>query len=131
MGYSLEKLLAQGLQVCGEVPAESKAPPRRKPGTMNKLEAEYSNHLATMLLAGEIQNWWFEGVGFRIGHRCFWHPDFLVKTKEGFFEIHDTKGFVRDDALVKAKAVAAKFGIPVFHVKLVKKKWNIRRIDGR
>lgn len=128
MGYSLKKLLAQGLQVCGEVPPETKKPPRRQPGTMNKLEAEYSNHLATLLLAGEIRNWWFEGVAFRIGNRCFWHPDFLIETKDGRYELHDTKGHVRDDALVKAKAVAAKFGIPVFHVKKVKKQWSLKRI---
>ena len=32
--------------------------------------------------------------------------DFLVQWEDGRLELHDTKGWVRDDALVKAKAVA-------------------------
>lgn len=129
MGYSLKQLASLGLTpVDGQDLTSKPSSPRRQPGTMNKLEAEFSNHLATLMLAGEIQNWWFEAIAFRIGHRCFWHPDFLVKTKDGHFEIYDTKGHVKDDALVKAKATAAKFGITVFHVKKKKKQWDIRRI---
>lgn len=127
MGYSLKKLLAMGLQVDGEMPTvESK--PRRQPGTMNKLEQRYSQQLELERMAGEIKAWYFEAIALRIGQRCFWHPDFLVIMPDDTIQLRDTKGHVKDDALVKAKSIASKFPFPVFHVKWIKKQWQVRRI---
>lgn len=104
-----------------------KANPRRVPGRMNRLETSYAALLDNRKHKGEILAWWFEAVAFRVGERCFWHPDFLVMLADGTLEIHDTKGFTKDDATVKARAVAAKFPMTVYHVTYTKKggwKWQ-------
>lgn len=104
-----------------------KASPRRVPGRMNRLETNYAALLDNRKHKGEILAYWFEAVAFRVGERCFWHPDFLVMLDDGTLEIHDTKGFAKDDATVKARAVAAKFPFQVYHVTYTKKggwKWQ-------
>jgi hypothetical protein len=126
MGVTLAMLQATGLPL--EITGSESVKPRRVPGEMNKLEARYAARLDTFKMAGEIKAWWFEAIALRIGKGCFWHPDFLVEYHDGHIELHDTKGFVRDDALVKAKAVAAKFPFPVYHAMWVKKAWKIKRI---
>lgn len=95
---------------------------------MNKLESRYAQHLDILKLSGEVSNWWFEKVAIRIGERGFWHPDFLVHLSNGLIEFHDTKGHVKDDALVKAKAVAEQLPFGVVHVHWKKGKWVFRRI---
>jgi hypothetical protein len=95
---------------------------------MNRLEESYSRHLDLRKAAGEVAEWWFEGLAFRIGERCFWHPDFLVQLADGTLELHDTKGFVQDDATVKARAVAGKYPFDVFHVKRIKGHWVLKQM---
>lgn len=104
------------------------ATPRRTPGVMNKTESRYAQYLDSQLAAGLICNWWFEKLAVRIGERGFWHPDFLVHFSTGLLELHDTKGFVEDDALVKAKAAAEMLPFGVVHVSWVKGSWKFRRI---
>lgn len=106
--------------------------PRRKPGQMNKLEAEYAQHLEILKQAGEIQEYYYEAVKLRLADRTFYSPDFLVVTKEGYLEIHETKGFMEDDAAVKVKVVADKYP---FRVLLIYKKpkkagggWRIQEV---
>lgn len=126
-GWSIKALRAKGLEVDvtgGDAPVQ----PRRQPGTMNKLEADYARHLDILRLAGEVISWHFEALGLRIGNRCFWYPDFMVEVADGSIQLHDTKGHVKDDALVKARACASKFPFPVFHVTKKKGQWSLRRI---
>jgi hypothetical protein len=127
MKITLAQLQATGLPLEIHGP-ESSAKPRRVPGHMNKLEARYAGHLDLLKMSGQLKQWWFEAIALRIGQRCFWHPDFLIEQKDGRLELHDTKGHVKDDALVKAKAIASKFPFPVYHVKWIKGQWQQTRI---
>ena len=79
---------------------------RKKPGEMNKLEARYSRLLDLERAAGRIVDWHYEAVKFRLARLCFLTPDFLVIYPDGRREMHDVKGFMEDDALVKIKVAA-------------------------
>lgn len=79
------------------------------PGQMNKLETAYSEHLEQRRLAGEILSWKFDAVKFRLAKRTWYSPDFLVFDKDGYIELHETKGFMEDDAAVKIKVTAETF----------------------
>lgn len=76
---------------------------------MNKTERAYADDLELRRLAGEILRWRFEPLKFRIGHACFYTPDFEVVLPDGTVQYHEVKGFWRDDARVKIKAVASLF----------------------
>lgn len=75
----------------------------------NRLERDYASYLAVLQERGLIHAWLYEPFGLRLGAACFYHPDFLVILPDGSLEIHETKGFWRDDARVKIKAAADKF----------------------
>ncbi|WP_018629211.1 hypothetical protein [Niabella aurantiaca] len=99
---------------------------RLKTGKMNKTEALYRDHLELEKRAGVIQNYWFEAINLRIGDNCFYRPDFLVMMADRSLELHETKGWMTDDALVKIRAVAAMYPFPLKVVKLVKGVWEIK-----
>lgn len=102
--------------------------PIKKDRGMNKLEQRYADKLELMKKAGEIEEWLYEPVGLRLGTKCFYHPDFLVIKDH--FEVHETKGFMRDDALVKLKASASKFHFFEFYlIRWIKKQWVISKVE--
>lgn len=79
---------------------------RLKTGEMNKTEAAYSKVLESMIQAGEVLWFKFEGIKFRLADNTFYTPDFCVMTKSGYIEFHEVKGslhFIQDDAMVKIK----------------------------
>ncbi len=110
--------------------------PRHKPGTMNKTEEAYRDHLDLLKKSGEILDYAFECETLKIGRDCRYTPDFRVisdermGTQQDFYKIiefHEVKGtirkkrmagntpnlqlnttkpFIEDDALVKIKAAA-------------------------
>lgn len=99
---------------------------------MNKTERRYENNLAMRQLAGEITGHWYESVKLKIGaHRCWYTPDFLVALPNGRMEIHEVKGFLRDDARVKLQVVSDKY--PQFGLVVVRwhNGWHFERISGR
>ena len=106
----------------GLVPARGRRPQNRTVGydadRMNKLEAQYAAHLEQQRLAGQIIFWRFEAIKFRLADRTWYNPDFYVMRPDGTIEIHETKGFMQDDANVKIKATADLF--PEFCFVLVK-----------
>jgi hypothetical protein len=69
----------------------------------NKLEADYAEHLEAERQAGRIARWWPKPFKVRLANRCWYEADFLVQLPDGALEIHETKGFMRDDALLKLK----------------------------
>ena len=75
-----------------------------KPRKMNKLESEYAVKIA-------LESAWsaFEGITLRLGMDCRYTPDFAVLTHAGMLEMHEVKGFRRDDAMVKIRVAAAIF----------------------
>jgi len=83
----------------------------------NKWEAAYAEELENEKRAGLIRNWWFEGVKFRLADGCWFLPDFLVEQFSGKFELHEIKGYWKDDALVKAKVMAEVFPFPLLAIR--------------
>lgn len=74
---------------------------------MNGTEREYAQTLSIMLGAGEIRRFDFEPVKLRLAKSTFYTPDFRVVNSDGVVEMHEVKGFWRDDARVKIKVAAA------------------------
>lgn len=80
-----------------------------KPGVMNKTEAAYALTLEIQRRAGLVKSFLFESVRLKIGHDCWYTPDFLVITAADEIECHEVKGFWRDDARVKIKAASERY----------------------
>lgn len=73
---------------------------------MNGLEARYAAHLEVMRQDGAIVFWRFGAVKFRLADKTWYTPDFYIMLPGGAIEIHETKGWMRDDANVKIKVAA-------------------------
>jgi hypothetical protein len=63
---------------------------------------------------------WVQEFTLKLGDDCRYTPDFVCLTKELSLTVYETKGFMRDDALVKLKTAARNF--PIFQFVLVEKK---------
>lgn len=90
---------------------------------MNRTEKAYADLLTLKLQAGEIRWFAFEPMRFKLAANTFYVPDFAVLTKDDEIEIHEVKGFWRDDARVKIKVAAELFPFRFVAVKLDRKKW--------
>jgi len=106
-------------------PQEVQALPPRSPGQshtsgrMNKLEARWAQTLDARQKLGEVAWWRFEAVTLRLADACRYTPDFLVGLADGTLELHECKGFMRDDARVKMLVCAEMY--PCFRVRLVRR----------
>lgn len=90
-------------------PDECKRPGVAMAGTLghrSKWEAAYERHLEVLKRAGVIAGFRYEGLKVRLARRTWFTPDFLVILPDGTVEIHEVKGFRRDDAMVKLKVAA-------------------------
>ena len=99
--------------------------------TMNGLESKYATYLDGLKRLGQILDWKFEPFKLRLteGWKTTYCPDFLVITKDGFMELHETKGFMRDDANLKIKIAADIYVQFTFRlVQWLKGRWEIRVI---
>ena len=99
--------------------------PILKQAKMNKLEQRWANELEIMKLGRLIIDYRFEPFNLRLADNTFYRIDFLVIYNDRF-EIHEVKGFLRDDANVKFKVAAEQF--PWFHFKMIfwkNKQWKI------
>ena len=96
-----------------------------KPGTMNKTEAAYAQRLELLRRAGEILWWEFEAVKLKLAPDTFYSPDFAVMSADHVLEMHEVKGFWRDDARVKIKVAAELFPFRFLAVKRDKQDWAI------
>ncbi len=110
---------------------------RLKTGEMNKLEARYDAYLRSLLLAGQIAWYKFEGIKLRLADNTYLTVDFFVMYNDGHLEAHDTKGtkrvkradqsivlnaHVEDDASVKMKVAAEEYPWPFrYAIELPKK----------
>lgn len=87
--------------------------------TETKLERDYGLHLALLKAAGKIHDFRGRGpVNLRLADKTFFRPDYLVIAADGTLELHETKGFMEDDANVKLKVAAELY--PWFRIVLVK-----------
>jgi hypothetical protein len=71
------------------------APLIRSDRYRNKWEREYGQQLGMQRHIGEIVDFRYEGIAFRLADGTHLHPDFLVITPRGF-EIHEVKGRRRE-----------------------------------
>ncbi len=98
-------------------------------GKMNRTEAAYAAHLETLRMAGEVAWWRFEGVKLRLADSTFYSPDFAVMLTGGIMEMHEVKGFWRDDARAKIKIAAEQYPFRFISVTARSKRdgggWNI------
>ena len=105
---------------------------RHLPGRMNGLEKRYSVLLDERIKAGEVAWWIFESVKFRLGDNVFYTPDFLVQLAggpetSGTLQLHETKGWMREDAQVKVSVMKQMYPFPLFICKWIKKEWEIKQ----
>jgi len=97
----------------------------RKVG-MNGLETRYSKYLDEMKSAGIVLDWRYEAVKLRLADKTFYTPDFAVFYPDRI-ELHETKGFMQDDANVKIKVAAEQHWYFKFVlVKWIKKAWEFK-----
>jgi len=84
---------------------------RHIPGVMNQTEEAYAELLQARKLAGDIIDWGFECVTFKIAKDCRYTPDFYVFYPDGSMEFVDAKGGgpIDPKSIVKIKAAADKF----------------------
>lgn len=84
---------------------------RHTPGVMNKSEAAYADALKLMKMAGEVDDFMFEAIKFKLADKTYYTPDFMVVMPDGLIEFAEVKGHWEDDARVKIKCAAEKFGL--------------------
>jgi hypothetical protein len=99
-------------------------------GKMNGTEAKYAQHLSDLRMAGEILWYGFEAVKLRLADNTFYTPDFAVMAKDGVIEMHEVKGFMRDDAAVKIKVAASAFPFRFKLVRLNRGEFSISEIGN-
>jgi hypothetical protein len=89
----------------------SKYGKRHKPGVMNGTESAYAEILQSRKLAGEIIDWQFEAMTFKLADDTRYTPDFLVLWEGGMMDFVDAKGGgpIDPKSLVKIKCAAEKF----------------------
>lgn len=104
-------------------PIAEPAPEISPKQAMNKTEIAYAQHLEMLKYAGEIIHYEFEPLKLRLAKDTTYTPDFLIVRPAGI-ELHEVKGFWRDDARVKFKVAADKFFYWKFiAVKRIKGEW--------
>lgn len=119
---------ASGVTAERKKPLPSSATVARSP-FRSKLEESYSGYLHVLMLAGDIQRYAYEPITLRLAPKTTLTPDFLVITKDGQLELHETKGFAREDAMVKLKVAARLY--PFWRFWLVTRfrgEWKLREL---
>lgn len=104
---------------------------RHETGKMNQLESAYAVHLTDKQRSGEVHAFFFECMKLRLADKTWYCPDFLVLDKNGELSFHETKGFRRDDAMVKLKVAASQYPLfPFWLVSKMKGGWDLRRMPS-
>jgi hypothetical protein len=58
---------------------------------------------------GEVLWYKFEGIKLRLADNCFYHPDYIVLLANGEMEVHECKGYMREDAALKIRVAAEEY----------------------
>ncbi len=103
--------------------ARTRTQPKRD-GSMNRMEREWALVLEARRRAGQIARWDFQPVKLRLADRTFYEPDFRVIALDGTIEMHETKGFMEDDAAVKLKVAAEQHPYRFVLVRKLKGVWS-------
>ena len=72
----------------------------KAPREMNATEAAYAEHLDGLKLLGEVLDYKYESMKFRLAEGMFYMPDFLVILKGGYIEAHEVKALTEDGKLL-------------------------------
>lgn len=95
----------------------------------SKLEAAYAGYLHTLMLAGDIKRYAYEPIRLNLAPKTTLTPDFLVELPNGSLEIHEVKGWAREDAMAKLKISARLY--PQWKFVLVNRfrgEWKLREL---
>lgn len=68
-----------------------KAKNRKKPGEMNKTEAQAAQYLTLLKQEGKILDFWFEAVTFKLADDVRYTPDFKIQYPSGEIRYCDVK----------------------------------------
>jgi hypothetical protein len=98
----------------GEIPKRDK----------NKTESAYGNYLEALKHAGAVLWYEFEGIKLRLADNTYYTPDYAVIAADGVMEMHEVKGFWRDDARVKIKVAADIYPFRFMAIKKAKDGWE-------
>jgi hypothetical protein len=80
--------------------------PVQRRGRMNKLEGRYAREVLDVgRFTGEIVDYWFEPIRFRLAKSTNYTGDFVVQFKDGW-ELHEVKGYAWPAAQMRLKVVA-------------------------
>lgn len=110
---------------------KAKARPVKASPDMNKLERRYAEHLERMRMAGKILHWKAHPGSLKLGPNLHYRPDFFVVALDGTLEVHETKGYMRDDAQVKIRAAAEIFPWLTFRLVYFKiGRWDITEVGN-
>lgn len=100
--------------------------PSKDEQELNKTEAEYLFNLRSM----RYPFIGIKSITLKIGDDCRYTPDFVTYSIDRGICLHEVKGFMRDDALVKMKVVARMF--PFWRLLLARKvkgAWSVTEVD--
>lgn len=102
---------------------------RKPPGTPNRLEAAYGQHLALRQKAGDVVWFAYEGIKLRLADKTFLTVDYFLMLASGDLEAHEVKGsHLEDDAAVKLKVAAAMFPFRFVLVRAAGAGWDLKEI---
>lgn len=90
---------------------------------MNKLETRYRNYLEGLKYAGEILWYCYEGIKLRLADNTTLTVDFPLMLANGELEMHECKGWWRDDARVKIKVAAALYPFRFIGIRDINHEW--------
>ena len=84
---------------------------RHVPGEMNKTEGRFADTLQARKLIGEIIEWHFESMTFKLAADLRYTPDFVIFESDGTLTLVDVKGSgpIDPKSLVKIKAAAERW----------------------
>lgn len=90
----------------------------------------FEEHIKSKLEDGTYVDWTFEAIGFRLGYKQTYWPDFVLIDSEGKLSVHEVKGgYIYPDAWEKLKFAAAFYPrIPFYLCQYKGKQWEISRI---
>ena len=118
--------VAKALPSVAVAPRGVLAPPK-----MNKTEAAYGAVLELRKRGGEIAWYAYEGITLKLAPDTRYTPDFAVMLAGGEIELHEVKGFFREDAKLKCKLAAELFPFPILVVRKVTGGWDVQRIGRK